>query len=384
MTSARTVGHKVVGIFIAVVLASAAFVGITTPEASASETTVELSDVQQVGNTGFSLVGSTKTSAKLTVSGGAKIVLNVSAKAIPAKNIKKCWTTKVGKKIRNEVVDPKTGKHFTIDYKVKKGDNTFCTKKGHGRQVFKKSCDNRVWKVPGHKSPKQKIPHVKGSFRIVNYLTWTATQSIDVTKRAQATASVESKDKTCKAVASIEVLARIRVAAQVSFQSRTQVQASASGKGKLIMKAKTSTVVKGQIDLEVKHAFVGKATAMCTSAPPPPPPPPADKAPTISCSLPPHMYHPDGTGLMWCQASDPDGDPITLSQVKVVGDSHVQVSQTVVSPYTDDGNTPCPTAVTCFRSQLWTLAVGTAKVKATVTGGEEPWEGTLQIKTDEF
>jgi len=116
--------------------------------------------------------------------------------------------------------------------------------------------------------------------------------------------------------------------------------------------------------------------------PPPPPPPPVNHPPQISCTFPPHVYVGESQ-FMWCEASDSDGDSLT---VNIVGDSHLQVSSTIPVNERWDGS-PCPSGVHCYRSTLWGKSAGTAHIVAKASaGGEEatPAEGDVEVPEDEF
>lgn len=133
-------------------------------------------------------------------------------------------------------------------------------------------------------------------------------------------------------------------------------------------------------------------TCESTGTPPPPPchscheeehpePPEENHPPQISCVYPPHVLVGESQ-QMWCEASDPDGDALTIN---VNGDSHLQVSSTIPVSERWDG-TPCPSGVHCYRSTLWGKSAGTAHIKATVTakGGEGHSEGTVEVPEDIF
>lgn len=85
---------------------------------------------------------------------------------------------------------------------------------------------------------------------------------------------------------------------------------------------------------------------------------------------------------MWCEASDPDGDTLTID---VQGDSHLQVSSTIPVNERWD-KSPCPSGVSCYRTALYGKSAGTAHVTATVfaNGKQASVEGTIEVRQDEF
>jgi hypothetical protein len=106
-----------------------------------------------------------------------------------------------------------------------------------------------------------------------------------------------------------------------------------------------------------------------------------DHKPQISCTFPPHVIVGESQ-FMWCEASDPDGD--TLS-VTVKGDSHLQVSSTIPVNERWDGS-PCPSGVHCYRSTLWGKSAGTAHIVATVFANGKSAEvaENVSVPEDEF
>lgn len=120
---------------------------------------------------------------------------------------------------------------------------------------------------------------------------------------------------------------------------------------------------------------------VCNETPPPPPPPPVNHKPQISCIYPPHIYV-GGSQFFWCEASDQDGD--TLS-VTIKGDSHATVNSVIPVSERWDGS-PCPSGVHCYRATLWGKAAGRAHIVAEVTAKGESGlsEGEVEVVEDEF
>jgi hypothetical protein len=106
-----------------------------------------------------------------------------------------------------------------------------------------------------------------------------------------------------------------------------------------------------------------------------------DHKPQISCVYPPHIYV-GGSQAMFCEASDSDGDALTLN---IIGDSHLQVSSVIPVNERWDGSS-CPIGVQCYRATLWGKSAGTARIVATVTanGKEAKSEGSVSTEVDEF
>jgi hypothetical protein len=111
------------------------------------------------------------------------------------------------------------------------------------------------------------------------------------------------------------------------------------------------------------------------------PPPPQEHAPQISCVFPPHIYV-GGSQAMFCEASDSDGDALS---VNVVGDSFAHAASTVTVDVRWDGS-GCPSGITCYRTTLWGDNVGWTHLTATVTanGASSTSVGDVQVVTDEF
>lgn len=159
---------------------------------------------------------------------------------------------------------------------------------------------------------------------------------------------------------------------------------------------------RAELKLKEKAKIKGKVRVDCvlipvvTPPPPPPPPPTCESHPempeciktpppvtaSVSCKLPPHMYFPNGNGLVFCQASKSDGSAVKLSEFSLVGDEYAHISQVETTQYADDANTPCPSGETCFRGQVWADKVGFADFVATVLKAE--WRGRMEVKADEF
>lgn len=174
----------------------------------------------------------------------------------------------------------------------------------------------------------------------------------------------------------------------------------ALGLSKSIATGRVDTWARTQI--KILDKFKGEVTNDCvmipivTPPPPPPPPPTCESHPempeciktpppvtaSVSCKLPPHLYFPNGNGLVFCQASKSDGSPVKLSEFSLVGDEYAHISQVETTPYSDDANTPCPSGETCFRGQVWADKVGFANFVATVLKAE--WRGRMEVKADEF
>lgn len=96
--------------------------------------------------------------------------------------------------------------------------------------------------------------------------------------------------------------------------------------------------------------------------PPVIPPVPEDHGPQITCVTPAHVYV-GGNVYIWCEASDPDGDALS---VNIVGNSSGHISGIIPSNVRWDG-TSCPASVSCYRATYWATSVGTGAISATVT-----------------
>jgi hypothetical protein len=238
-------------------------VGLTTFTIPADATESNI-DPNNVTYSGFmvELSDAAAASADVKLVGSANQVLNVSGK-IPKAKIKKCWTVKVGTKIQNEVV--KDGKRVAIKWTVPKGDNKFCYVKGKGKQVYKYSCGNRVWGVPGHKSPKRKIPLLKGTYKIVNYLTYEASANADAEIMAATTLHI------CDNYIPISMRGRATSRVVVTFRSRSITSARATAAEKLKIVSKQSQSIYGNVKAAAYVQLSIKVSEYnCGSTPPPP------------------------------------------------------------------------------------------------------------------
>lgn len=106
-----------------------------------------------------------------------------------------------------------------------------------------------------------------------------------------------------------------------------------------------------------------------------------DHAPQISCVFPPHIFE-GGSQFFWCEASDPDGDTISVT---IEGDSHATVASTIPVNERWD-KSPCPSGVSCYRSTLWGKTAGMAHIVAKVTanGKSSETKGEVEVVKDEF
>lgn len=262
----------------------------STSFAHADEPVVDLGGIQYA-EAKFETDGSAAAKASLTAQSGAKVVLNVHVNPMPKRQIKRCWKVKPGTWIKNEVIDPATGRPAVINWKVPAGDNTFCTKKGAGKQVFKKSCGNRVWGVPGGpKSPPKSLPRIKVKVQIQDYLTFKGKLKVQTSQSGSASAYVvqyyEGK-KVCEASASVRGTGYVSVEAYISVRARTFTAIRVSATNSAQVSANTQITASGSLKAAVKLVLEGEARAMCNFTPPPPPPPPHDECPNIPGDQPP-------------------------------------------------------------------------------------------------
>lgn len=230
-------------------------------------------------NAAFSVNASSAGTTSLKAKGGAKIVLNVSAKPIPMKDRGKCWREKVGKTISNTVVNPVTGKKSVIPWRIPKGDNLFCYKKGFGKRVFKASCDNEVWgtsRNPKKKAPKS-MPRIKGRVVIQNYLSYTGSLSVSASQSGSASAYVVQYDtqgrKVCEARSGVEAKGYANVSGSVKVKARSAQAIRVEAARQARISANQKLTASGQLKGNVKIALEGKASAMCNYTPPTTPPP---------------------------------------------------------------------------------------------------------------
>ncbi len=378
----KRLGRRIVTA-IAALAVSGGLMTLNVPTASASEESADStastaasdgSRTEEVtpivyGEGRLDLQGHATVKTRLQTSSGAKILLNVHTKPIPKRQIKRCWKVPVGTVVSNEgywsgVLS--VNRH----YRIKKGDNTACTKKGHGKQVYKKSCNNRLWGVPGGpKRPPRSLPRVRGRVVFVNAYKHHIEQSVQETVRGESSAEVtvytSSGDVACHAKSALSVYGVASAEVSVTVRSRTVTRALTKGARKLVIKASGDESLNGKAKTDVDLKITGKVEAMCdVPSTQPPPPPPVDHAPQISCTWPPHVYV-NGMQQIWCNASDPDGDTLSVS---IVGDSYAHIASVIkVSPGGDGYNSSlCDSSQTCYRATLWGDKVGTTHPVATV------------------
>jgi len=111
---------------------------------------------------------------------------------------------------------------------------------------------------------------------------------------------------------------------------------------------------------------------------------PVDHKPVVNImGSPAHLYT-GGNAYVWIEASDPDGDPVS---VKVSAAGGGTVSGLVPVAVRWDG-TPCPVGKTCYRAQVWAgQQAGSMTVTATVSANGlngDPDSATWPIVADEF
>lgn len=243
----------------------------TASFALADEPVVDLGEVQYA-QAQFSADGSAAAKASLKAQSGAKVVLNVHVNPMPKRQIKRCWKVKPGTVIWNEVIDPATGTKKVVRWTVPSNDNTFCTKKGAGKQVFKKSCGNRVWGVPGGpKSPPKSIPRIKVKVQIQDYLTFKGKLKVHASQSGSASAYVVQYydgKKVCEASASVSGSASAWVEAYISVRARTLTSIKVSATNSAQVSANTQITASGSLKAAVKIAIEGEAKAMCNFTPP--------------------------------------------------------------------------------------------------------------------
>lgn len=252
--------------------------------ATGDQPAVELCDITY-GEGSYSVLDAVSASARLKLKGNVKVYLNVHSKPMKIGAGTNCFDVPVGTPIQNEVVDPTTGQHVVIDYNVQPGDTKMCTKAGSS-QVYKKSCGNRVWGVPGHPSkPPANLPHIKGKVKVVDRLVWKLRAKLRVIKKAYAMAHVTSSDGTCEAYGSVENEASIDL--DIFARFRTTTRAKATGKGgirELTISAENNLDLQGKLKAKGVIALQGKAGALCkTTTPPPSYSPPTVNANANAC-----------------------------------------------------------------------------------------------------
>lgn len=207
--------------------------------------------------------------AKLALLTKGNVVFNVHTKSIPRRQINRCWTVKPGTVIKNEVIDKNTGQKIIINWVVPANDNKFCTKKGHGNQVYKYSCDNRTWNVPGQPhQPKAPMPVTRGKFKVVDWAMWKATLKSILEKHLGGSLTVESRDGSCKASSSFDNYVRVRIYLSARFRSRTRVEALAKGVREVETEARTSTKANGRLSDKIDLTIHNTLSAMCATQPP--------------------------------------------------------------------------------------------------------------------
>ena len=113
-------------------------------------------------------------------------------------------------------------------------------------------------------------------------------------------------------------------------------------------------------------------------------PPPADRKPVVNImGSPAHLYV-NGNGYIWIEASDPDGDSVT---VRLSASGQATVSGLVPSDIRWDG-TACPSGKTCFRATVWAKSSpGDATITAVSTANgvdSDPDSVTFPVRADEF
>lgn len=128
---------------------------------------------------------------------------------------------------------------------------------------------------------------------------------------------------------------------------------------------------------------------ICTTPPPPPPPPGEDAPPQITCVFPAHVLADGGSVQIWCEASDPDGDAVSINVIS--SDTYGHISGTIINSSTTpvpryDGS-PCPASVTCSRSTYWgdqitpTGVLTTIVATATANGKSATSVGRFPIRS---
>lgn len=381
--------------FMALFVSAAASASVITTTLAAPAQATEPDRVEtvtpvQYGASEFSLKGAAIAKAKVKSNSGVKIVLNVSVKPIPKKKIKRCWTVPVGTKVGmtgiwSGVLSVKKG------YRVKAGDNTFCTKKGHGKQVFKKSCDNPAYGVPGGPKgpPPRKMPRIKGKAKFADFHKYTVSQDVEESLSGSAHARViqyDDKDRiVCDAGGSIFGEGFALSMTTVRVRSRSITGAVASGGGKLIIKAKADQDLHIRAKNKVGVDLAGKVDAYCEVTPPEteedvcpepghqPPgtdcePPKEDTPPEMTCTGMEHIFVGEDRLAYDFDAFDADGHAISFGAPVITGPLNVVTTERSVY----NGKQRLTVWITAQHIPEGTSQAASVKVMATANGKSVP------------
>lgn len=324
-----------------------------------------------------------KQAVKATSKG--KILLSVSVKGIPKKQIKKCWKEKPGKWVWNEGLKPGNGKRSAGRWQVRKGDNTFCTKKGKGSRVFKKSCNNEIWGLKGTRKVPT-VPRIKGKVTFQNYLSYAGKVSVTSTQKGSASAyaaQYQDGKKVCEASSIVSGSSSAKSWAVVRVKARSTTNIAIKAARAARIKIANSTKIRGDLRVGVHTSIEGKVAAWCNVPTPPPttPPPPVVPKPklleitTVNDVLVNNTRTiavvgntaPGHTGTLFCTARN--GGTITAGK-----------SQSVSSNFSKQITYKAPDEVPAANSE-YNIAAGRDRVDCTVTQDDGQ---TATISTNQF
>lgn len=118
-----------------------------------------------------------------------------------------------------------------------------------------------------------------------------------------------------------------------------------------------------------------------TPAPTPTPQAPEDRWPTITMTVPPHIYAKSATSttnpnqVMFLETSDADNEPQSVDigfldeeGYPMPSSPFLQINSIISIPTRWDGS-PCPAGITCWRASLWGLNPGWQTIIGLVTAG---------------
>ena len=344
------------------------------PMASAAEATTPATIVAKSSSSSTDEGKVTSSSAVTVTAEGVPVVAHVVPGGTPRAQQKRCFRIK------------KAGVYYT-SFKSSSGATLWKWKQypaGYrfckaGKKVIDPNCHNTV-RIKGPKAPGK---HRPDAFVEVVSFSWqvTATATTTATAKAQAEAKCEANGVSASASASGAGFA----SGSASSTASGSTQAAAATAARAAARAKAAALkatleASALAEASAKASAAAAAEAHCTGVPTQP----VDRKPVVNImGSPAHLYV-GGNAYVWIEASDPDGDPVS---VKVSASGGGTVSGLVPVTVRWDG-TACPSGTTCYRAQVWAgQTPGQMTVTATVSANGlngEPDSATWPIVRDEF
>lgn len=373
------------------------FVGLGLMTVPAQASTETSSSSTTIGDTRYdfttSVSADSSVSVKAAASGkaavdskGRLILSYIMSKGLPKSQQGKCDRVKAGKKYVNNFYDS-TGKERWKEKKAPKGGLKICKdKKGVWRVVL---CGNEIiWKKKVPASIRKVLVKVKTVEKRQQKI-WSEAEATAKGKSSSGVKATQATGPCAGSWASAEGEGEFFARSSARAWGWTKSSSTIAIKGE-ISKLNLKQQSEQQAKAEAKAAAEGSAMTnvnaeIVCNTPPTTPPPPVVPTGDIICANPPHLYVPNGNGLVFCELTRSDGVKPSLSQFSIEGtNDYAYFAQPVATSWRDDSTlNPCPANTLCVRVQVWANQQGMFKYLAKFSNLDQV-TGSINIVKDEF